>query len=297
MLLSTGRLALVSLLGLTASIAVASDRDFDQRFIAAQGSHFVLDTDEGSVTIVGHDSRDLIIHADISGTEDFKVTAQQSSSGVTVLGRSHFHWYNILFNYSSVHFRVQVPRDVALELKSSGGRLEVSGVSAGVQGSTSGGRIELRDVAGNIDMHTSGGGIDAENLRGSTRMRTSGGSIDINHVVGDLEVHTSGGHVELGDIDGKINADTSGGHVRVEARSNHGISLSSSGGKVTLLLPADVRASIDARTGGGRVHTDFPVTVGELSDDSAYLRGQINGGGDPVTLHSSGGGIYIEKLP
>jgi len=297
MLPSTGRLILVSLLGLSASAAVASDRDFDQHFTVPQAGKLAVDTDDGSVTIVGHDSRDLIVHADIAGTEDFKVSAQQTPSGVTVLGRSHFHWYNILFNYSSVHFQVEVPRDLSIELKTSGGHLEVSGVNAGVQGSTSGGRIELRDVTGNIDMHTSGGGIDAQNLKGSTRMRTSGGSIDINHVVGDLDVHTSGGHIELSEIDGKISADTSGGHVRVEARSNHGINLSSSGGKVTLLLPADVHASIDASTGGGRVHIDFPVTVAGLSGDSDYLRGQINGGGDPITLHSSGGGIYIEKLP
>lgn len=292
------RFWLLPLLALAAPTLWAADRTFDQHFTAPAGGHFILDTDVGSVHVVGHDSRDLTVHADISGSDadDIKVTAQQSSAGVTVTGRhKNDSWFHFGFTNNHVKFTIEVPRDYPVELKTSGGSIEVLSVSAAVQGATSGGSIDLRDIAGTIDMHTSGGSIEAQNLKGSTKLRSSGGSIDISNVTGDLSVYTSGGGIELTNIDGRISADTSGGGVRVEARSNHGITLASSGGPIRLMIPSDTHGTIDAETSGGRVRTQIPLSSTELSETNR-LRGQINGGGDSISLHTSGGGIEIGAL-
>jgi hypothetical protein len=294
----TCRVFLVPILGLTASAGWAADKTFDQHFTAPPGGRLVVDTDVGAITVVGHDSRDLTVHADISGSDadKIKVTAQQTASGVTVLGRSSDSgWFHFNWGSNRVRITVDAPNDYPVELKTSGGPIEVRAVSAEVRGSTSGGAIELHDIAGPIDMHTSGGGIDAQNLKGSVRLRSSGGPLDISNVTGDIDVYTSGGGIDLNNIDGKISADTSGGGVHVEARSSHGITLSTSGGPITLLLPGDVHALIDAETSGGRVHCDLPLSVTELSE-SNHLRGQINGGGERISLHTSGGGIHIGTL-
>jgi hypothetical protein len=295
---TTHRICLVSMLGLAASTSWAADKTFDQHFTAPPGGKLVVDTDDGAVTVTGHDSRDLTVHADISGTgaEDIKFTAEQNASGVTVLGRepSGKGWFH-LGTGPKVRITIETPRDYPVEVKSAGGALDVRGVSAAVRGSTSGGGIELHDIGGPVDMHTSGGAIDAESIKGATRLRSSGGHIDLSNVVGDIDVHTSGGGIELLNVDGKISADTSGGGVRVEARSNHGISLSSSGGPIRLSIPADIHGSLDAETSGGRVRSQIPLTVSELSE-SDHVRGQINGGGDPISLHTSGGGIEISPL-
>jgi DUF4097 and DUF4098 domain-containing protein YvlB len=293
------RLLLVPILELTASAGWAADRTFDQHFTAPPGGRLTVDTDVGAITVVGHSARDLTVHADISGTDadHIKISAEQTANGVTVIGRStEGGWFHFGFGSNRVRITVDLPSDYPVELKTSGGPIEVRAVSAQVRGSTSGGAIELRDIAGAIDMHTSGGGIDAENLKGSVRLRSSGGPLDIANVTGDLDVHTSGGGIDLRNIDGKIDAETSGGGVHVEARSNHGISLSTSGGPVTLLLPADVHAFVDAETSGGHVRSEIPVSVTEVAEPN-HLRGQINGGGERIALHSSGGGIHIEKLP
>jgi hypothetical protein len=292
------RLCLVPMLALTSStVWAAADKTFDQHFTAPTGGHFVLDTDVGSVTVVGHDSRDLTVHADISGSraDEIKISAQQTGSGVTVTGRQSSGWLHLGLSGTHVKFTIEVPRDYPVELKTSGGGLDVRGVSAELRGSTSGGPIDLRDIAGPVDMHTSGGGVHAQNLKGSARLRSSGGPIDIGDVTGDLDVSTSGGGIDLTNIDGKINADTSGGGVDVEARSNHGISLSSSGGHIRLMLPSDIHGTLDAETSGGRVRTQIPLSTTELSE-SNHLRGQINGGGDRISLHTSGGGIEIGAL-
>ena len=104
---------------------------------------------------------------------------------------------------------------------------------------TSGGALDITDVKGNIDGHTSGGGI---NLRLSAQpdedvsLRTSGGSINAmfpETIKIDLEASTSGGRVKSEwpvdgsvskrEIEGKINGGgpqvdlkTSGGSIHVE---------------------------------------------------------------------------------
>jgi len=56
-----------------------------------------------------------------------------------------------------------------------------------------------------------------------------------------------------------------------------------------------VKLNLDAKTSGGRVHTDFPVTVrGEIS--RRMLKAELNGGGPELYLRTSGGSIHIREL-
>jgi len=51
---------------------------------------------------------------------------------------------------------------------------------------------------------------------------------------------------------------------------------------------------VEAGTSGGRIHTDFPVTLkGKI--DPRKLQATINGGGPLLYLHTSGGSIYLKK--
>jgi DUF4097 and DUF4098 domain-containing protein YvlB len=262
---------------LAASAAFAEEKSFDRHFDAPSGGHLRLQTDVGSVSVVGHDSRDVDVHVEVSGPDADRVTldATQDASGVTVTGRrkspSWLQW-----SVTQVKFKISVPRDYP------------------VQAQTAGGSIDVHDASGAIDMRTSGGSIDAARLNGAALLRTSGGSIDIKDVVGDVDVHTSGGSIDLTNIDGKVKADTSGGGIHAAVRSNRGITLTTSGGGITLQLPQDVRASVDAETSGGSALCEFPVSTAESSGHQ-HLIGTINGGGDPIYLRTSGGGIHILK--
>jgi len=71
-----------------------------------------------------------------------------------------------------------------------------------------------------------------------------------------------------------------------------GGTLSSSGGGVRVDLARSSHFTIDAHSSGGSVTCDLPVTVqGKIS--SSTLRGNLNGGGAPLKVRSSGGGIRI----
>jgi DUF4097 and DUF4098 domain-containing protein YvlB len=233
----------------------------------------------GKVAIVGRDTREVVVHAEISGSSDFlekfDVTAEQDSSGVTVRG-SVRGWLERLFSRPVVHFIVSVPHDYSVKVN------------------TAGGGIEVRDVTGSINLLTSGGNIYGERLKGPTELRTAGGNIDVMDCTASLEVHTSGGNIRLDNITGPVTALTNGGSIYAEVLANHGVSLTTSAGSITLQLPSDARASIDASTSGtGRVGLELPLSSID-AETSTYIRGAINGGGERVLLHTAGGSVHLQ---
>ena len=106
---------------------------------------------------------------------------------------------------------------------------------------TGGGSIDLRDTEGAASLSTSGGDISAKNVTGKVKLRTSGGSILADAIKGDVDADTSGGDVRLLRIDGNIRGNTSGGSVRCSlVGANRGISATTSGGDIELVLPRGI---------------------------------------------------------
>ncbi len=235
----------------------------------------------------------------------------------------NMNWKNGL----SVSFKIFVNKEVATELTTSGGNIDLYAIS-GVQkittsggnltvdnikgklkGVTSGGNINVKDSDDDIDLTTSGGNIDANNCTGKIRLSTSGGNVflatmsgDItattsggdvraNDIKGDLEAHTSGGNVNLAGLACNVTAGTSGGNVRIAVNEpGKFIKLSNSGGKIELELPAGKGYDFDLS--GDKIKTDGLVNFnGKVEDDQ--LRGTVNGGGTKVTANAGGSKIVL----
>jgi len=298
---SPARLAMILAATLATTVALGAQSTYDKALDAPAGGRLTFDTDAGSVSIVGSDTHQVIVHAEVEGSESalrrLHISAQQTSTGVTVTARMEHGWVDWLlwsdFGAIRVHFAVEVPRDYPVDLRTSGGGFDIRELNASVDARTSGGGISLQDVSGNVNAHTSGGGIRAERLAGPADLSTSGGSIDVADSTGDLELRTSGGGIRIQNDDGKVDASTSGGGIRAQLRSNRGISLVTSGGGITLLLPQDTHASVEAGTSGGGVTSDFPVSTTQFGARN-HLQGTIGGGGPSIYLRTSGGSIHLE---
>jgi len=65
-------------------------------------------------------------------------------------------------------------------------------------------------------------------------------------------------------------------------------------GSVDLSLPADFQVNIDASTGDGHISVGLPVTV-EGTFSNSQLHGKMNGGGQPLTIHTGDGSIRLSK--
>jgi hypothetical protein len=290
-------LILAAILG--TSVAPAAQRTFDKRLDAPPGGGLTFDADVGSVAVTGGDVSQVVVHADLEGSDSFlkriHISAEQTSSGVKIqVHMDHNDWFDwLVLGSNRVDFTIQVPRTYPVDLQTAGGSLDVRSLNAPVRGKTSGGGIHVQDVVGTVNVHTSGGGVSAERVNGSANLSTSGGSIDASDSTGDLDVDTSGGGIRILNDNGKIDAHTSGGSIRAELRTNDGINLETSGGSITLMLPQSTHGSIDAETSGGDVTSNLPFTTSGTVSGS-HLHGTIGGGGPAIYLHTSGGSIHIE---
>jgi DUF4097 and DUF4098 domain-containing protein YvlB len=202
-----------------------------------------------------------------------------------------------------------------VRLRTSGGDVEIIDTDGSVNASTSGGNIRVENVRGRVDASTSGGDVILRNIKQEVEASTSGGDVDAVGLFAPARLRTSGGNVEVRDAQASLSASTSGGDVEVEFTLKeftkpHAIDLKSSGGDVTLTIPEKLPANIlaEIRLGDGRwsgwerfdISSDFPLKIQREEDgrEGRYIRGegQINGGGDPITLMTSAGNITIRKL-
>jgi DUF4097 and DUF4098 domain-containing protein YvlB len=281
------------------TVAAAEDKVFDKTFAVTSGGTLIVDTDTGSINIAGTDGNQVTVNVKMRGSRnqmnDFHLTADAANNQVTVRGRREMpQWLAWLTNGPlDIQYTIQVPREFHVQARTSGGDLELRNLSGKTVARTSGGNVRLNGLSGDADVRTSGGNIRALQIVGNTKLITSGGNINVETAQGDMSAHTSGGDIRLKDIDSKLVARTSGGDVDVNMiGANRGVDVSTSGGDITVRVPADFKAAITARTSGGDVDCDLPVESIERFKHSR-LEGKINGGGEPLIAKTSGGDIAI----
>jgi DUF4097 and DUF4098 domain-containing protein YvlB len=274
------------------------------RFIFYVPSNFNLDlsTSGGDVTIEGQ----LVGDVDLSTSggdlkiDDVDGKADGKTSGGDII----------------VH---NLEKDATLS--TSGGDIRVDHAASDLQVSTSGGDIVVGTVGKDLDASTAGGDISIEKAGGNLRASTSSGDMTIGKIGGNVDISTSGGDILLASGNGHVSANTSGGDIEVmnatgsvdvwssggtvkvclTPKGNQESRIESSGGDVYLYVPSDAKASIRAEVSGSddnEIVSDFPVVIYDKSHGYGNETGKItlNGGGQKIYLHSSGGNISVKKL-
>ncbi|MBI3111718.1 MAG: DUF4097 family beta strand repeat protein [Ignavibacteriales bacterium] len=199
------------------------------------------------------------------------------------------------------------------DVKTSGGDIRVESVGKTLKASTSGGDISIGDVGGEATVSTSGGDVKVRRVAGWASLSTSGGNIELLGASGKVKANTSGGDIRLEDITGSIEAATAGGDVSAELKpTGTGRSrLSSAGGEITLYVPENAKATIEAiieiegrwgrRNKEYEIKSDFKEDQYDKSgrdDDDREIRAvyKLNGGGEDIMLKTVNSNIYIKKL-
>lgn len=314
----------------------AAERRLDKSFNVSPNGTVKVDAQSASVTVKSSGNAQvrvqILFEGSSSNLEDLTLSAEGTSQGVDVEARHHGggwrSWFN-LGSWNRAEITISVPDQYNVDLKTSGGNINVENVRGRATGSTSGGDIRVRSVTGPVRMHTSGGRIAVSDIQSETVLETSGGSIEASRIGGSLEAETSGGSIHVSEVRGKVDASTSsgsvearqivgdvrlsssGGGIRVEADggisadtsggridvvlvgANRGISVSTSGGGIGIRIPANTAATIDAATSGGSVTSDLPIARSSSGERS--IKGTLNGGGPLIKARTSGGGIQIES--
>lgn len=304
------RLAILLTLALLLLAGTASGQETIRRaFDVDEGGILTIRSDVGSIEVRSNNAKkvDVEIIVDDRGRardmeelmENMTVDFDQSGNNVTVnvelRRKSWGGWWRSDRN-PRLKFLISVPSRYNLDLRTSGGSIEIDNVQGDVRAETSGGSLRFGDVKGPVYGKTSGGSVTVGRTEGNVEVYTSGGSIRIERAKGNVIAKTSGGSVTVDEVDGYIDAKTSGGsmsaYLTQQPKAN--CSMRTSGGNITVYLGGKFGLDIDASTSGGRVRTDFPITVsGEISQRS--LHGAIHGGGPELYLRTSGGSIHIRE--
>lgn len=144
-----------------------------------------------------------------------------------------------------------------------------------------------------------------------------GASIDfVVHVPSgiDLEARTINGGIETGDLDGDVSVATVNGGIevsgagKVEAKTVNGaieavtgaaswdgaLEFKTVNGSITVTLPADANARIQAKTVNGGLDTDFPLTI-QGRWGPRRMEGTIGQGGGTLDLETVNGAIRLRR--
>src|ERR1700722_4900997 len=200
-------------------------------------------------------------------------------------------------------------------LRSGGGHIRAGQISGRAQLETDGGNITLKQAGSFVSVRTGGGQIDFGEVRGSVRAQTGGGGIRIITVSGPKEVESDGGSICLTHVAGSVQAATAGGTIQAwinpDATSSGGkvslpgaSQLSSGAGDITVFLPRNLAANIDALVENGglsRIDADPALFLsiqptGNRGAGAVRATGALNGGGEVLKLRTTVGKIRLQFL-
>ena len=172
-----------------------------------------------------------------------------------------------LFGNCGLNAVLSVPPGTALDLSSGGGNMQLGGIQSAVTLTSGGGDISLSGSRGAVTVDSGGGNLNVGDLGGTLKFVTGGGDVTGNSLTSP-----------------KTTMDTGGGNVTLTFTSPPtDISITSSGGDVTILLPRD----------GTRYDISYQASGGNYSLASSVLTG--SGSGHTITVHSGGGNISIRQ--
>ena len=123
------------------------------------------------------------------------------------------------------------------------------------------------------------------------------GAVMVSGLAGRVAAQTTNGSVTTKNLTGAVEARTTNGSVNVDLASmgSEKVFLRTTNGSVTLNVPDTARADILATwtNGGIRVADDVKIEVSERG--RRRFEGRLNGGGPPIELHTTNGGIRIRS--
>jgi DUF4097 and DUF4098 domain-containing protein YvlB len=209
------------------------------------------------------------------------------------------------------------------DLHTAGGPITAGVVDGKVIADASGGAIYIKGSHGEVTVTADPGEIFVGDAL-QVFAKTSGGSIIVPKVRGPLRAMTESGDIKLASAGGWVEATTGSGDIHVTMNpvnfdADLHVNLETGVGNVTIFVPERMRASFDASidrpalSPGRRIVSEIPMYGQAITTLDRNVRGApvppinrfnapdrqqgtLNGGGNPIKLHTSLGKIEIFKI-
>jgi len=285
----TVALAGLALLASLPALAQDADHSWSKTYTVTGKPTLTFETSDASVDFQScGECRAIRIHVEVVGRKlsDYRLEEGQSGNEVHFLFKELPHLgVNFGWHHEQTHVTVETPAQLTLQSKTSDGNVTLAGLQ-GELGLTAGdGDLTLDRVSGDLQIHAGDGHVKVTDAQGALDARISDGSLTVDGLFHVLALHTSDGRLDVNLRDGTKLTEPS--------------TIQSSDGSVTLHVPRTFAADLDVHTSDGRVDCALPLTMDHYESsggDGHGMHGKLNGGGSPLTIHTSDGNVRIEQL-
>jgi hypothetical protein len=164
------------------------------------------------------------------------------------------------------------------------------------------GSIRVERVRGRLELRTGDGSIRATDIGGEMVFATGDGSVTIDNAEGDVDVDTGDGSVSVAGKLGLVKLHTGDGSITFRAEPGTTMtgdwSMTTSDGGVSVYLPSDFGAQLDAHTGDGAIRNELDVateTPGDSERARRTLKGKLGAGGRTLRIRTGDGSVRLKS--
>jgi hypothetical protein len=260
----------------------------EKRFTVSGRADVRVSTFDGSIEIQSWDKPDVVIEIEKRGPtrsaiEGLEITSTQKGNVIELeVKRPRNESFSGIGLHRTANARliVNVPRETNIRARSGDGSIRVARISGEIDLRTGDGSIRASDVSGDLTFDTGDGSITVDGAEGKLSVDTGDGSVNVSGRLGGLKLHTADGSVVYRAEPGSSMTDP--------------WEITTGDGSVSLYLPSDFGADIDALTGDGSIRNDLAVEASGDEKARRTLRGRIGSGGKLLRVRTGDGTIRFK---
>jgi hypothetical protein len=285
----TVAMAALALLTSLPALAQDSDHSWSKTYPVTGKPTLNFETSDANVAFQScGDCRAIRIHVELVGHKlsDYRLEEGQTGDEVHFVFRELPHiGVHIVWHSEQTHVTVESPAQLTLDARTSDGNVTLTGLAGELALTTGDGDVTVDHVSGDLRIKSGDGHVKVTDAAGALDARTSDGSLNVDGLFHALALHTSDGTLDVSLRDGTKLTEAS--------------SIQTSDGSVTLHVPPAFAADLDVATSDGRLDCRLPLTIDHFQSsggDGHAVHGKLNGGGAPLSIHTSDGNVKIDQL-
>jgi DUF4097 and DUF4098 domain-containing protein YvlB len=248
-------------------------------------------TFDGSIQIQSWDKPDVLIEIEKRGptreaVDGLEVKSSQDGDTIEVeVSKPRTGSFRMVGMGSSPSARltVWVPKRADVRARSGDGSIVVEGVNGRIEIHTGDGSIRATDIAGDLSLSTGDGSVTVDGAEGRLALDTGDGGVNVSGKLTGVRLHTGDGSIVY--------------RAQPGTAMEEDWDITTGDGGVSLYLPSDFGADLDAHTGDGSIRNDLDVAPsgsGEVSRRT--VRGRLGAGGRQLRIRTGDGSIRLRTL-
>jgi DUF4097 and DUF4098 domain-containing protein YvlB len=295
--LLTGSLLAAAALGSACVVSVDSQAQImreEKRYTVSGTPELRLTTFDGAIEIQSWEKPDVAIDIEKRGS------TKEAVEGLEIVSAQ---------NGNRIELEVKRPRSESLsgfgfQVGASAKLIVSVPKNANVIARTGDGSITVERLNGRLELRTGDGSIRASDIGGEMVLATGDGSVTIDNAEGDLDVDTGDGSVSVAGKLGIVKVHTGDGSITFRADPGTAMkgdwSMTTGDGGVSLYLPSDFGAELDAHTGDGSIRNELQIaseSTGRQDGERARrtLKGRLGAGGRTLRIRTGDGSVRLKS--